>query len=234
MSPTPATPVEPDVTGAEQQVSRVAVRVVVVDGDAVVRDALPILLAGAGVEVVASVPRGDVAASVIGLYDPDVVLIGPDLPDIDGLGLVRQLIREGVHAPMVVYAPSEEEAILTEALRAGAAGLVARSRPLTQVAEALCSIAAGGMWLGEHRDGDEVSLLPPRRARARTGSLSAAELRVLELLANGASTDGIAAELHVSPHTVRTHMKNVLRKLGASTRAHAVAIACGEGVIRVL
>jgi DNA-binding CsgD family transcriptional regulator len=69
------------------------------------------------------------------------------------------------------------------------------------------------------------------RTDARSVSLSAREVRVLEELAIGTSTDDIAGKLHVSPHTVRTHIKNILRKLDARTRAHAVAIAFAEDAI---
>ena len=69
------------------------------------------------------------------------------------------------------------------------------------------------------------------RADARSESLSAREVRVLEELAVGTSTEDIAGKLHVSPHTVRTHIKNILRKLDARTRAHAVAIAFAEDAI---
>jgi DNA-binding NarL/FixJ family response regulator len=65
----------------------------------------------------------------------------------------------------------------------------------------------------------------------RTHALSAREIGVLEELAMGTSTEDIAAKLHVSPHTVRTHIKNILRKLDARTRAHAVAIAFSEDAI---
>ena len=81
---------------------------------------------------------------------------------------------------------------------------------------------------------------PQPRLRGRTGHeaegtrsrmLSAREVDILEELAMGTSTEEIAAKLHVSPHTVRTHIKNILRKLGARTRAHAVAIAYAENAI---
>jgi DNA-binding CsgD family transcriptional regulator len=65
----------------------------------------------------------------------------------------------------------------------------------------------------------------------RTEALSRRELAVLEELAMGTSTEDIAAKFHVSPHTVRTHIKNILRKLDAHTRAHAVAIAYSEDAI---
>ena len=72
-----------------------------------------------------------------------------------------------------------------------------------------------------------------RRGRPRTSRLSGRERGVLEGLARGDSTEEVAAALHVSPHTVRTHVKNALRKLDAKTRAHAVAIALKEGAIEL-
>ena len=72
---------------------------------------------------------------------------------------------------------------------------------------------------------------PAASRRKRSSRLSGKELSVLQELARGASTDEIAAVLIVSPHTVRTHVKNGMRKLEAKTRAHAVAIALSEGAI---
>lgn len=67
--------------------------------------------------------------------------------------------------------------------------------------------------------------------RPRSRTLSEREREVLEQIACGRSIDDISADLYLSPHTVRTHIKNILRKIGARTRAHAVAIAISEGVI---
>jgi DNA-binding CsgD family transcriptional regulator len=68
-------------------------------------------------------------------------------------------------------------------------------------------------------------------SRPRSGSLSERECEVLEQIARGHSIEDIAADLFLSPHTVRTHIKNILRKMGARTRAHAVAMAIAEGLI---
>jgi DNA-binding NarL/FixJ family response regulator len=81
------------------------------------------------------------------------------------------------------------------------------------------------MTRGEERGGGHATEI--RRSEA----LSGREVNVLEELAMGVSTEDIAAKMHVSPHTVRTHIKNILRKLGARTRAHAVAIAYSEDAI---
>jgi DNA-binding CsgD family transcriptional regulator len=78
---------------------------------------------------------------------------------------------------------------------------------------------------------DRTERDPHAENGARSESLSRRELGVLEELAVGTSTEDIALKFHVSPHTVRTHIKNILRKLDARTRAHAVAIAFSEDAI---
>src|SRR5436305_2969064 len=81
------------------------------------------------------------------------------------------------------------------------------------------------------RGSDRTQRDPHAESAVRSESLSARELGVLEELALGTSTEDIALKFHVSPHTVRTHIKNILRKLDARTRAHAVAIAFSEDAI---
>lgn len=68
-------------------------------------------------------------------------------------------------------------------------------------------------------------------SRTRSGSLSERECEVLEQIARGHSIEDISSDLFLSPHTVRTHIKNILRKMGARTRAHAVAMAISDGII---
>ena len=82
-------------------------------------------------------------------------------------------------------------------------------------------------------DGDAILESDQLRPRKRTGRLSAKERLVLRELANGHTTEEIGGLLNVSPHTVRTHIKNAMRKLGARTRAHAVAMALSDGAIEV-
>ena len=90
-----------------------------------------------------------------------------------------------------------------------------------------------GRVRGEHRapGSDRAQRDSNAESEVRSESLSARELGVLEELAMGTSTEDIASKFHVSPHTVRTHIKNILRKLDARTRAHAVAIAFSEDAI---
>ena len=174
-------------------------------------------------------------------HEPDVALVAADLPDVDGIALVRRLVRRGLRSAVVLYADDADCEDSTAAVNAGAAGLVAKRRSIAELADALRSVATGGLWF-EERDDDALAprargcAAPDRsrfRAPRRTSTLSSSELRVLALVAEGGSTEETAEALSLSPHTVRTHMRNVMRKLEASSRAHAVAIAIREAAINL-
>jgi DNA-binding NarL/FixJ family response regulator len=210
--------------------------VVVVDPHASVREGLPLLLRPEGIEVLAGAPTGDGGEALIGRHEPDVALIALELPDVDGLLLLRRLVQRSVRCAIVLYTHGEDSCRADVAMHAGAAGVVAKQRSIAELAAALRTVAAGGLWFNEAGES------PPPRAPSivvsdghtrRTAALSDSELRVLALVADGSSTEAAAEALSLSPHTVRTHLRNVMRKLEASSRAHAVAIAVREAAIEV-
>ncbi|MDW5598470.1 response regulator transcription factor [Conexibacter stalactiti] len=213
------------------------VTVVVVDPHAPVREGLPLLLEREGIAVVATAATGDGGEAVIGQHQPDVALVALDLADADGIVLLRRLVQRGVSSAVVLYTDDEDPQQAALAVHAGAAGVIAKRRSIGELGGALRQVAAGGLWFNEPGDADTPP--PPRPAATilagicerRTATLSDAELRVLALVAAGSSTEAMADELSVSPHTVRTHLRNVMRKLEASSRAHAVAIAIREAAI---
>jgi DNA-binding NarL/FixJ family response regulator len=213
--------------------------IVVVDPHPPVRDGLSLLLAPEGLTVLAGASTGAGGEALIVRHEPDVALVAADLPDVDGVALVRRLVRRGLRSAVVLYADDASCEDSSAAVNAGAAGLVAKRRSIAELAEALRSVATGGLWF-EERDDDvlapapaPVQPLPLPRGQRRTSTLSSSELRVLALVADGGSTEATAEALSLSPHTVRTHMRNVMRKLEASSRAHAVAIAIREAAIQV-
>jgi DNA-binding NarL/FixJ family response regulator len=212
--------------------------VVVVDPHAAVREGLPLLLEREGIAVVATAATGDGGEAVIGQHQPDVALVALELADADGIVLLRRLLQRGVSSAVVLYTDDEDPQQTALAVNAGAAGVIAKRRSIAELGGALRQVAAGGVWFDEP---GETEVPPAPRAAAtilseicerRTAALSDAELRVLALVASGSSTEAMADELSVSPHTIRTHLRNVMRKLEASSRAHAVAIAIREAAIR--
>jgi DNA-binding NarL/FixJ family response regulator len=205
--------------------------VVLADPHPVVREGLPLLLHEDTLRVVGTAGTLAVAADVVRRLDPDVVLAAGQLPDGDAGGLTALLLRQGARAAVLFYVSTSEAEAVQEALRAGAAGVVSTSRPVAQVARALRAVAAGRTFFHEG-DWYEAPLTPAaQRSVQRTDGLSEAERRILALVAAGSGTDEIAVALGVSSHTVRTHVRNLMRKLDAQSRAHAVAIAMREGAM---
>jgi DNA-binding NarL/FixJ family response regulator len=213
-----------------------ALRVVIVDPHAPVREGLPLLLRSEGIEVLAGAATGDGGEALIGQHEPDVALIACELADVDGMSLLSRLVQRGVRSALVLYTDEEDIRQAAVAMHAGAAGVVAKRRTIAELAAALRAVAAGGVWFNEAGDPDALHepaiVLADTRDRL-TATLSGSELRVLALVADGSSTEEMADVLALSPHTVRTHLRNVMRKLRASSRAHAVAIAIREAAIEV-
>lgn len=215
-----------------------AASVVIVDPHPPIRDGLSLLLPPEGVTVLGVASTGAGGEALITRHEPDIALVASELPDIDGIGLLRRLVRRGLRSAIVLYADDDgdrEHAAL--AVNAGAAGVIAKRRSTGELAAALRAVAAGGLWFEEGQDDAAAPPSPPPlplpHDQRRTSTLSSAELRVLSLVAEGGSTEATAEALSLSPHTVRTHMRNVMRKLEASSRAHAVAIAIREAAIEV-
>jgi DNA-binding NarL/FixJ family response regulator len=198
--------------------------VVVVDDQLAVREALPALLSGDDIVVRATAPAGAKAVSVVQRLRPAVVLVGLGPNDARGFELVRKLAtgRNGMSVLLHVR-DTTAPAQIARARRYGAAGAVSTRSPKEDLRAAVRAVAAGEVWF---RLEDAAPAL-------RSKGLSERERHVLAAVATGRSLEEIGETLHLSPHTVRTHLRNVMRKLGAQTRAHAVAIALVEGAIEV-
>ncbi len=214
--------------------------VVIVDPLPPMREGLSRLLPPVGVAVVGGASTGAGGEALVARLEPDIALVAADLPDVDGIALVRRLVGRGLRSAVVLYADDADCEDSAAAVNAGAAGLIAKRRSIAELAEALRLVSTGGLWFEERDDAalapapiPTTGPLPLPRGQRRTSTLSSAELRVLALVAGGGSTEETAEALSLSPHTVRTHMRNVMRKLEASSRAHAVAIAIREAAIQV-
>jgi DNA-binding NarL/FixJ family response regulator len=196
--------------------------VVVVDDQVAVRERLPALLSGDDIVVRATAPASAKAVSLVQRLRPAVVVVGLGPDDARGFELVRKLAtaRNGMSVLLHVR-DTTAPAQIARARRYGAAGAVSTRSPKEDLKAAVRAVAAGEVWF--HVD-DGPQLL-------RSAGLSDRERHVLAAIAAGHSLEKIGDALHLSPHTVRTHLRNVMRKLGAQTRAHAVAIALTEGAI---
>ena len=199
-------------------------RVVLVEQDAVLLRGLRTLLTEEGCEVVGSASSVGSARAVIATSDPDVVLIDSRVPG--GPELANGIVDADSSTRVLVYADPADREQFVGSLDSGAHGFALRSAEPAELVRALETVARGTTYLDPR-----LKPMIPRRAPQRVRVLSERERTILGLLADGLTGEEIARELFLSPETIRTHIKNAMRKLGAHTRTHAIVVALREGEI---
>jgi DNA-binding NarL/FixJ family response regulator len=202
-------------------------RILIVDDHPLTRDALAALLTQQGFDVVGEAADGQEALAVTRKLQPDLVLLDLTMPGMDGLTALPKLREEAPDCEVVVLTASDAEENLLGAIRAGASGYLLKTEPPEQIAAFLRSVArgeaalSGGVarrLLDRVRDGGRFDGIPD----SITQVLSAREVEVLLLLDEHLGTDEIAQRLFISEHTVRSHVKSLLKKLGVSSRREAL------------
>jgi DNA-binding NarL/FixJ family response regulator len=206
----------------------VATSVLIVDDHPLTREALASLLQQHGFEIAGHAEDGSEAVNQARALSPDLVLLDLTMPGTDGLTALPRIRDAAPSCEVVVLTASGTEENLLAAIRAGAAGYLLKSEPPERIASFLNGVADGEAALSgavarslleRVREGRGIGRGIPDEIAAR---LSARELEVLLLLDEHLSTDEIAARLFISEHTVRSHVKNLLRKLGVSSRRDAL------------
>jgi two-component system nitrate/nitrite response regulator NarL len=203
------------------------VRILIVDDHPITRDALAALLGQHGFSVVGEAAEGEEAIELTRRLCPQIVLLDLSMPGLSGLEALPRLREAAPETEVVVLTASGTEENLLAAIRGGAAGYLLKSESPERIAEFLRGVGRGEAALSgsvarrlldQVRAGGGPGGVPDEIAR----SLSAREVEVLLLLDEHLGTDEIAARLYISEHTVRSHVKNLLRKLGVSSRREAL------------
>jgi DNA-binding NarL/FixJ family response regulator len=205
-----------------------AERILLVDDHPLTRSALAGLLQQHGFDVVGEAADGESAIARASELQPDLVLLDLSMPGLDGLAALPRLREAAASCEVVVLTASGEETNLLAAIRGGAAGYLLKSEPPARIVEFLRGAANGEAALSgavarrlleQVRDNGGRSTGVPDEIAA---VLSARELEVLLLLDEHLGTEEIAQRLFISEHTVRSHVKSLLRKLGVSSRREAL------------
>jgi two-component system nitrate/nitrite response regulator NarL len=200
---------------------------VVADDHPPILDAVSRFLGSMGVEVLATARDGDAALAALLSHRPQVCLADVRMPRLDGLELARRAATAVPETAVLLYSGVSDAGLVSDARDAGARGFALKDAPLEDLARALETVAAGGLYV------DPVlaaSLATSRRADDRR-ALSPREREVLRMLAEGGSYAEIGSTLFLSPDTVRAHAQRAMTKLGARTRTQAVAVAMREAMI---
>jgi len=215
----------------------VTIRVVVADDQELVRSGFAMILdAQPDIEVVAEAGDGAGAVEAVRRHAPDVALLDIRMPRMDGIEACRAIHAES-GCRTVMLTTFDSDAYVYDALHAGAAGFLLKDVRRDDLVHAVRVVARGDSLLAPSvaRRLVEQYTRPaparPRRADPRLDVLTGRERQTLLLLARGLSNAEIAAELVVSDHTVKTHVGNVLAKLGLRDRIQAVICAYETGLI---
>ncbi|ROP63779.1 MULTISPECIES: response regulator transcription factor [unclassified Curtobacterium] len=216
----------------------VTIRVVLADDQDLVRAGFRVILESEpGIRVVAEAADGLAAVRAVEEHRPDVVCLDVQMPGVDGLEAARRITALDDPPPVLVLTTFDNDDTLFAALDAGASGFLLKNASPEKLVDAVLTVAAGDALLAP-----DVT----RRVISRaTGSqpavvvddgpiagLTERETEVLRLLGRGRSNGEIARQLFVGEATVKTHVSNVLQKLGLRDRVQAVVWAYEHGVVR--
>jgi len=202
------------------------ITVLIADDHPVVRQGLRVLLSlEDDIEVVGEVGDGAEAVELAAALGPDVILLDLKLPVLDGLGVLANLRDRGLPARTLVLTSVADQASVTVAMRAGAAGFLYKDVDPDALVRAVRSVHDGNTVLAPEAAGSLVRSGARSGAVAGLDALTAREREVLAQVAEGRSNREIARLLHMSEKTVKTHVSSVLAKLGVADRTQAALLA---------
>ena len=210
-----------------------AIRVFLVDDHSVLRQAVATMLAAeADIEIVGQSADGTKALVDVARLRPDVVILDLKMPETDGLAVLPRILEASPKTRVVVFTMYENPIYVHTAMQAGATGYVLKTVERDDLLRAIRAVHRGGGFLQEEVTRPLLRRLAlEAKLRADKSVLSVREIQVLELLAGGSTNKEIAQRLAISDETVKSHLKRLYDKLGASDRAEAVAIALRQNLI---
>ncbi len=212
-----------------------AVRVALVDDQAMVRAGLRLLLeAEPDLEVVGEAADGSEALELVRWRRPDVVLMDVQMPHVDGIEATRAITAAGMGRVIILTTFDLDEYVFA-GLRAGASGFLLKNAPADDLVAAIRTVAAGEALLAPAVTRRVIEAFSRRRAPAEAARdlarLSTREREVLLLVARGQSNAEVAAALFVGEATVKTHLSSIFAKLGLRDRVGAVIYAYESGLV---
>ena len=203
-------------------------RVLVVDDHPVVREGLVSVLEDQpGIEVVGSLDSAERAVAQVGRLRPDIVLLDLELPGMDGVTAIPELLRASPASGVIVFTAYDTEERVLGAIRAGARGYLLKGASGQEIAAAIRTVESGGSHLAPR----VASTVLAELGRPARPALSDREHEVLRLVADGLPTKQIARSLGITERTVKFHVASLMRKLDADNRAQMVAVAAQRGLL---
>ena len=211
-----------------------AIRLVIADDHPVFREGLASLLDPLdGIEVVARARDGAEAVAAVREHRPDVVIMDVQMPELNGIEATRQVVADHPGTGVLVLTMGEDDGTVLAALRAGARGYLRKGAEQDEIVRAVTTVHEGGVVFGASLAARIAEVLAPS---ANPGTerpfpeLTERETEILDRIAAGRTNGQIAAELFLSPKTIRNNVTHILAKLQATDRAEIIIRARDKGL----
>lgn len=216
---------------------RQPIRIVLADDHAVVREGTRLLLEReTDLRIVGEAANGDEAIDQVGKLRPDVAILDIAMPQRNGIQATREIKRRWPKTNILVLTAYDDDEYVYAIIDAGAAGYLLKDVPADELIGAVRAIHAGEPVLHPQimrklMNRASQSAVSTGEAVTPTADISDREMEVMRLAARGLTNVLIADELHLSPRTVQTHLRNIFTKLGVSSRTEAVVRAIRLGLV---
>jgi len=201
------------------------IKILTVDDHPLLRQGIAAVIQGEkDMLIVGEAANGREAIDMFRRHRPDVTLMDLQMPDLNGIDAILTIRQEYPQARIIVLTTYEGDALARRALKAGVVGYILKDMIRTELLEAIRSVYAGNRYIPQ-------KIAAELAEHYAEDDLSEREIEVLREVARGTSNKIIASHLFISEATVKAHMQNILLKLGASDRTHAVSIATTRGFL---
>ena len=214
----------------------ISARVLLVDDHDLFRTGLRNLLEERGVQVAGEAGQGADAVRLVREVAPDVVVMDLNMPGMSGIEAIRQIASIAPLTRVLMLTISDQDNDVIDAILAGACGYLLKDASIQQLMAGIRAAASGESLISPTIASKvlqrvRASSTQPEIERTIRAELSEREIEVLKLIANGKDNSMIAAELHISPKTVKNHISNILMKLQIDNRIQAAVYAVRSGIV---
>jgi two-component system, NarL family, response regulator DegU len=212
------------------------IRLLLADDHRMLREGLRRSMTDEGFDVVGEATNGEEAVTMAAELAPDVVLMDVTMPEMDGVEATREISANGTATRVVMLTMHADKEVLAEAIRAGASGYLVKDCSTDEVADAVRMAADGQTALSPQLAAtmlDEVRRLDAPAATEDDRVVTRREEEVLQLIADGCSTQEVAEQLYISQKTVKNHLASIYQKLDARDRTQAVLQAVRMGIVQL-
>lgn len=212
------------------------IRVLVADDHAIIREGLRVMLGNQpDMEVVGEAKNGREAIQLVDEYEPDVTVIDISMPELNGVEAIQQMRSRYPHLQVVVLSIHETKPYVYRALKAGANGYLIKETAGLQVVDAVRAVYRGERYLSERIAelvmSEASSKLEASMETHPLETLSMREREILQLVAEGKTSQEIAERLSISPKSVDTYRSRLMHKIGVEDMAGLIKFAIQQGVI---